>query len=267
MRTRKARAPRRHRAETSSSRPARRGSGGAAAVYFVWGTTYLRSASRTRRSRPWCVPRSGSSSPAASCSWRSPAAAAGAARRAPRVGGAAVVGVAAAVRRQRLVATAERRCPTGIVALIIALVPLWLALIDRVVLRSAPLGWRAWSASPAGSWAPRCWWGPARGHVVRSGMLVASARPSRGRGLALAAGAPLPDAPLVARDAAGGRRASSVVAAVSPASSADPTVSKISASRGSRLVYLIVIGSLVRFRRTSGCCATRGPRSCPPTRT
>ena len=32
--------------------------------------------------------------------------------------------------------------PTGIVALIFALVPLWIALIDRVVLRSAAMGWR-----------------------------------------------------------------------------------------------------------------------------
>ncbi len=40
------------------------------------------------------------------------------------------------------VAWAERTVPTGVVALIIALVPIWLALTDRVLLRSSPLGWK-----------------------------------------------------------------------------------------------------------------------------
>jgi drug/metabolite transporter (DMT)-like permease len=49
-----------------------------------------------------------------------------------------------------MVALAEETVPTGVVALIIATVPLWLALIDRVVLRSAHPGWRITTGLIAG---------------------------------------------------------------------------------------------------------------------
>jgi drug/metabolite transporter (DMT)-like permease len=48
---------------------------------------------------------------------------------------AAIVGIALVAGGNGLVVLAERTIPTGIAALIIALVPLWMALVDRVLLR------------------------------------------------------------------------------------------------------------------------------------
>src|SRR6202795_642823 len=55
---------------------------------------------------------------------------------------AAIIGALLLLGGNTGVAWAERTVPTGIVSLIIALTPLWLALFDRVILRSSPLGWR-----------------------------------------------------------------------------------------------------------------------------
>ena len=75
------------------------------------------------------------------------------------------------------VAWAERTVPTGIVSLIVALTPLWLALFDRVILRSDPLGWRVICGLVAGfSGAALLVGGSARwGHVPLHGMLTAVA--------------------------------------------------------------------------------------------
>jgi drug/metabolite transporter (DMT)-like permease len=116
---------------------------GLVTVYFFWGTTYL-AIDRSNQTIPPLV------GPAirflvaggvlmalsrARGGWRRPQ------RR--EWMGAAAVGVLLLFGGNALVATAEDLgVPTGIVALIIALVPLWIALIDRVVLRSAAMGWR-----------------------------------------------------------------------------------------------------------------------------
>jgi drug/metabolite transporter (DMT)-like permease len=50
-------------------------------------------------------------------------------------GAAAIVGIALVAGGNGLVVLAERTIPSGIAALIIALVPLWMALVDRVLLR------------------------------------------------------------------------------------------------------------------------------------
>src|SRR4029077_14672947 len=63
--------------------------------------------------------------------------------RRPQWEAAAIVGVFLLLGGNALVAVSENMgTPTGVVALIIALIPLWLALLDRVVFRSAPLGWK-----------------------------------------------------------------------------------------------------------------------------
>jgi len=112
------------------------------ALYFVWGTTYLGIA-KVNETMPtligaairfllagtalfvWASARTGERP--ARAQWRA----------------AAVVGVFLLLGGNALVAVSENMgTPTGVVALIIALIPLWLALFDRVLLRSAPLGWK-----------------------------------------------------------------------------------------------------------------------------
>ncbi|TMK15618.1 MAG: hypothetical protein E6G63_05565 [Actinobacteria bacterium] len=62
---------------------------------------------------------------------------------------------------------------TGIVALIIALVPIWIALIDRVLLRSAPLGMRVVVGLIGGfGGAAVLVGGQVAGHVTVLGLLV-----------------------------------------------------------------------------------------------
>ena len=87
---------------------------------------------------------------------------------------AAIVGTFLLFGGNGLVAVAEKTVPTGIVALIIALVPIWLALIDRVVLRSTKPSWRTVAGLIAGfGGAALLVGGSVAGHVSLSGMLVA----------------------------------------------------------------------------------------------
>ena len=66
---------------------------------------------------------------------------------------------------------------TGIVALIIALVPIWIALIDRVLLRSAPLGMRVVVGLIGGfGGAAVLVGGQVAGHVTVLGLLVTGRR-------------------------------------------------------------------------------------------
>jgi drug/metabolite transporter (DMT)-like permease len=60
--------------------------------------------------------------------------------RAPQWRAAAIVGLGLVAGGNGLVVLAERTVPTGVVSLIIALVPLWMALIDAVILRRR-VGW------------------------------------------------------------------------------------------------------------------------------
>ncbi len=71
---------------------------------------------------------------------------------------AAIIGTLLVFGGNAMVATAEETVPTGIVALIIALVPIWLALIDRVVLRGKGSSGRTIVGLLSGFAGPRCWW-------------------------------------------------------------------------------------------------------------
>jgi drug/metabolite transporter (DMT)-like permease len=89
---------------------------------------------------------------------------------------AAVIGTLLVFGGNGMVATAEKTVPTGIVALIIALVPIWLALIDRVVLRSTPPRWRTVIGLLTGfAGAALLVGGAAAGHISIWGMLTAVA--------------------------------------------------------------------------------------------
>lgn len=114
-------------------------------MYWVWGTTYL-AIDQVNETMPtllgagfrfvvagtalvaWTRSRMGPDEPRPTArQWRS----------------AAIVGLLLVLGGNAFVAMAEdRMVPTGLVALVIALVPLWIALIDRVVLRSGAIGWR-----------------------------------------------------------------------------------------------------------------------------
>lgn len=114
-------------------------------MYWVWGTTYL-AIEKVNETMPtllgagvrfvvaggaltaWTWQRMGPDEPRPTArQWRS----------------AAIVGLLLALGGNGFVAIAEdRTVPTGVVALVIALVPLWIALIDRVVLSSGAIGWR-----------------------------------------------------------------------------------------------------------------------------
>jgi len=114
-------------------------------MYWVWGTTYL-AIERVNETMPtllaagfrfvvaggaltaWTWSRLGPDEPRPTArQWRS----------------AAIVGLLLVLGGNAFVAMAEdRTVPTGVVALVIALVPLWIALIDRVVLSSGAIGWR-----------------------------------------------------------------------------------------------------------------------------
>src|SRR3989454_1883963 len=88
---------------------------------------------------------------------------------------AAVVGCLLLLGGNGSVAVAEHLgVDTGIVALIIALVPIWIALIDRVLLRSAPLGMRVVVGLIGGfGGAAVLVGGQVAGHVIVLGLLVA----------------------------------------------------------------------------------------------
>src|SRR5436190_5006776 len=112
------------------------------ALYFVWGTTYLgiREVNRTipplvgagarfvvAGSALYAFARIRTSERPTPTQWR----------------GAGIVGLRLVFGGNAGVAWSEYLgTPTGIVALIIALVPLWLALFDRVLLRGRSLGWK-----------------------------------------------------------------------------------------------------------------------------
>jgi drug/metabolite transporter (DMT)-like permease len=146
-------------------------------LYFVWGTTYL-GIEKVNETAPtligaavrflfagsvlfgWSTFRSGERTNVTQ--WRA----------------AGTVGVFLVLGGNALVAVSENMgTPTGVVSLIIALIPLWLALFDRVLLRSAPLGPRVVAGLLGGfAGAALLIGGNAlAGHAPLGGMLVAVA--------------------------------------------------------------------------------------------
>ena len=166
--------------------------------------------------------------------------------------GAAIVGVALLLGGNALVAASESMgTPTGIVSLIIALIPLWLALFDRVVLRSAPLGWRVVVGLIGG------FCGAVLlilvtlggGRAPLGGMLVAvAATLCWTAGSLYARNAPLPKAPLLGsgmQQLVGGGVILAVAIALQEPSQF--SISQVSAQSWLGLAWLIVAGSFVGF--------------------
>jgi drug/metabolite transporter (DMT)-like permease len=221
------------------------------ALYFVWGTTYLAIREVNGTIPPlvgagtrfliagtalYAFARFSSSERPTSTQWR----------------GAAVVGVFLLFGGNAGVAWSEHLgTPTGIVALLIALVPLWLALFDRVLLRSSPLGWKLAVGLIAGFAGEALLVGGSalHGDVPLDGMLVAvGASVAWATGSLYARNAPLPRAPLLGsgmQQVAGALLILGVAIASGAFAGFHP--SDVSAASWLGLVWLILAGSFVGF--------------------
>jgi drug/metabolite transporter (DMT)-like permease len=220
------------------------------AVYFFWGTTYLgiETVNRTIPSAVgasarflvagtlmYLLSRRRTTERPTKAHWRS----------------ATVIGCLLLLGGNTVVAWSERTVPTGTVSLIIALVPLWLALFDRVLLRSAPLGWRVVVGLVMGfAGAALLVGGSATvDGVALSGLVLALvASLSWACGSLYARKAPLPQHPLMAssmQQLAGGVVILLVAVATGEMGRFHP--SQVSRASLLGLAYLIVFGSGVAF--------------------
>ena len=112
------------------------------ALYFVWGTTYL-GIEKVNESAPTLLGAATRFLFAGTVLVAFTSVRTGERTTARQWKAAGIVGVFLLLGGNALVAVSENMgTPTGIVSLIIALIPLWLAFFDRVIFRSAPLGWR-----------------------------------------------------------------------------------------------------------------------------
>jgi drug/metabolite transporter (DMT)-like permease len=220
-------------------------------LYFVWGTTYLGIREVNSTIPPlvgagtrfviagtalYAFARTRTGERPTGTQWR----------------GAAVVGILLVFGGNAGVAWSEHLgTPTGIVALIIALVPLWLALFDRVLLRSAPLGWKVGVGLVAGFAGEALLVGGSalHGDVPVDGMLFAiGASVAWATGSLYARNAPLPRSPLLAsgmQQLAGAALILAVALACGAFAGFHP--SDVSSASWLGLVWLIVAGSFVGF--------------------
>lgn len=221
------------------------------ALYFVWGTTYL-GIEKVNETMPTLL------GPAVRFLFAGSVLYAWSARRtSERTTGAqwraaGIVGVFLLLGGNALVAVSENMgTPTSIVSLIIALIPLWLALFDRVILRSAPLGWRVIVGLCGGFIGATLLIGTnaAGHHAPLGGMLVAVvATLCWTAGSLYARTAPLPRAPLLGsgmQQLVGGGVILAVAVAAGELGQLD--VGAISAASWLGLAWLIVAGSFVGF--------------------
>jgi drug/metabolite transporter (DMT)-like permease len=223
-----------------------------AVIYVVWGTTYL-AIRVTNQTLP----------PLLAASLRFLIAGvilyAWSVRRGDRVGdrpgpqqwrAAAIVGVLLLFGGNGGVVWAERTIPSGIAALLIALVPLWIALIDGVVLhhRVRPLTATGIVIGFGGA-ALLLLGGGGTGRVEPLGMLlVVAASLSWASGALYSRTAPLPRRPLVgaAMEMLAGGLALGI-AGVLAGELADVRPERFSLASLASLAYLIVFGSFVAF--------------------
>ena len=160
---------------------------------------------------------------------------------------AIVLGVALFVVGNTGVAWAEKRIDTGVCSLVIATVPLWMALFDRVAWgqRLSRLGALGLAVGFAGAGLLAWPSGPGRIDVAGASVLVLAAA-SWAAGSLYARRAPLPRRPLVSASMqmlAGG----AVLAVIAAANGEVSDLHRVSAESLLALGYLIVFGSLIAF--------------------
>jgi drug/metabolite transporter (DMT)-like permease len=221
------------------------------ALYFVWGTTYL-GIREVNRSIPPLVGAGARFLVAGAALYALARVRTGERPTGAQWRGASVVGAFLLFGGNAGVAWSEYLgTPTGIVALIIALVPLWLALFDRVLLKSAPLGWRVSVGLVAGFAGEAILVGTSavRNDVPLDGMLVAvAATVGWAIGSLYARNAPLPRAPLLGSGMQQLAGAGVILAvALVTGQFADLHVGAIEARSWLGLGWLILAGSFVGF--------------------
>jgi drug/metabolite transporter (DMT)-like permease len=227
--------------------PAGRFAGRAAllVVWLVWGSTYLaiRVADRTIPPLPMAAARyliaGAALFPVAWLGTRP-------ARPSPaQWAGMAVVGVLLLALGNGGVCYAERTLPSGLAALLVASVPLWMAVAERVIngRRIRPRGWLALAIGLAGIAVLA----QPRGHsAVLPVLVVLGAAMSWGTGSVLAGRMPAPASPLLGsamQMLAGGAVLTGLAAATGELTRADP--GHASAQSLLALAYLIGPGSLL----------------------
>ncbi len=220
-------------------------------LYFVWGTTYL-GIREVNRSIPPLVGAGVRFLVAGAALYALARIRTGERPTATQWRGASVVGAFLLFGGNVGVAWSEYLgTPTGIVALIIALVPLWLALFDRVLLKSAPLGWRVSVGLVAGFVGEAALVGTAavRSDVPITGLLTAvGATVGWAIGSLYARTAPLPRGPLLGSGMQQLAGAGVILAvALVTGQFADLHIGAIETSSWLGLGWLIVAGSFVGF--------------------
>jgi drug/metabolite transporter (DMT)-like permease len=162
---------------------------------------------------------------------------------------AAIVGLALLLGGNGAVAWAERTVPSSIVALIVALIPLWMALIDAVLLGRRPSGRIALGLLAGFTGAALLVGTSASGSIPLGGMLLAvGASLSWASGSLYARNAPLPKRPFVGigmEMLCGG--VAIFVVAVLAGDLGRIHLERVSLASGVALAYLVVFGSLVGF--------------------
>jgi drug/metabolite transporter (DMT)-like permease len=220
-----------------------------ATIYVVWGSTFIALALAVRTLPPFLAmsarhlvagtvllavawPRRG----AERIGWR-------------QVGAAAVFGGALFLGSHGALAWSQQRIPAGVAALVVASIPLWVALFDRVVLGSR-LSLRAVAGLVVGFAGVAVLVDPTGGGTVdTAGALVALfAAASWAAGSLYSRGAPLPSQPLLSAglaSLAGGVLLLAFSAARGEVSGFD--ASAVSGESIGGLAYMVVVGSLVGF--------------------
>ncbi len=164
-------------------------------------------------------------------------------------GAAALIGTALLLGGNGGVVWAERTVPSGIVALIIALVPLWMALIDRVILGHRPRPQTVIGLIAGFAGAALLVGGAAEGNIPVTGMLFAvGATVIWASGSLYSRTAPLPKRPFVGvgmEMLCGGVALG--IAGILTGELGDIHPENFSRSSVLALLYLIVFGSFVGF--------------------
>jgi len=175
-------------------------------VWLVWGSTYLAIRVADRSIPPFAMAAARYLTAGAllyPLAWlgsrrRRAAAppAAGAPSRLAQWGGMAVVGTLLLAFGNGGVSYAEQTLPSGLAALLVASVPLWMALADRV-LNGQRIGWRGWIALLLGLAGIAVLARPSGNGALLPVLVVLAASVSWGTGSVLAGRLPAPASPLV----------------------------------------------------------------------
>jgi drug/metabolite transporter (DMT)-like permease len=234
-------------------------------VWLVWGSTYLAIRVADRSIPPFAMAgtryltagavlyplawlgsrRRQSAAQAAAQSAASSAAGSRASSRLAQWGGMAVVGTLLLAFGNGGVSYAEQTLPSGLAALLVASVPLWMALADRVI-NGQPIPLRGWIALALGLTGIAVLARPSGNGAVLPVLVVLGASASWGIGSVLAGRLPTPASPLVGSAMemlTGGIVLAGLAAATGELTHFDPA--HVSEQSLLGLLYLIGPGSLL----------------------